>query len=61
MKNVKKILYAISLAITIFVVMFFFSPQKAEAKAKFGYRHPGWPLKTCDTSYPFNCAVVSPD
>ncbi len=59
MKNVEKILYAILLAITFFVAMFFFFPQKAEAIMVCGVAHPKNP-EYCAFTYESNCCIVIP-
>jgi|YelNatPaOPRAMG01_1025707.scaffolds.fasta_scaffold763013_1 hypothetical protein len=61
MKIFEKVIFGILLLIMILSVFWLVLPTDLYAKAKFGYRHPVWPLETCDTSYPLNCSVVYPD
>lgn len=57
-KLIEKILFSVLLIALLWGLIYFFLPQRVEAKTKYGYRHPAWPLETCDPSYPSNCAVV---
>ncbi|MEO0294321.1 MAG: hypothetical protein ABIN61_08910 [candidate division WOR-3 bacterium] len=58
---IEKTLFSALLVIALWGLIYFFLPQRVEAKAVFGIRHPSWPIETCWLVYPLNCSVVYPD